>query len=261
MKVSVVALLACVSLLPAQSTVRVVGLSVVEDGLGLGDMKSVPSWVGEGGIRVLLAVKADARLIRLERSKSSITITDGTGKDLLAPKDGKSRRFSIGPFEMNNAVSADGHTMLVGVEAPGSPSSGGPKITLKGSLTVSVASGTKKASAKVKLKPGPVPIAGVSMKIDSVGTEEDFFTEKEVMAVTISMKGAAAKDFAGLRFLDASGKPIEARRTQSMSGMGMRKATYQFKVLKLDACRIELSTWSGRKLVAIPFALTATSPL
>ncbi len=261
MKTISLALLACASLLPAQASVRVAGLSVVEDGLGLDDLKSVPFWVGKGGTRVLFAVNADARVIRLERRESSITMTDGQGKDLLADKGGKSRRFSSGPFDMSNAVSEDGRTMFVGVEAPGAPSSSGSKIALKGVLVVSVATGTKTASAKVKLKPGPISIKGVTMKIDSVGKEKDFFTEKEVVAVQISMKGAAAKDFAGFRFLDAAGKPIEAKRTQSMSGMGNRSGTYQLSVAQLDECTIELSTWAGRKKVKIPFDLTTTSPL
>ena len=76
-----------------------------------------------------------------------------------------------------------------------------------------------------------------------------------------SMTGAAAKDFAGVRFLDAAGKPIEAKRTQSMSGMGNRSGTYQLSVAQLDECTIELSTWAGRKKVKIPFDLTTTSPL
>lgn len=257
MRTAFLSLVALASLLPAQPVVSIAGLSVMDDAIPFDELEHLPFWVGKGGTRVLLRVTSQKSMIELDHRKSTITITDGSGTDLLKAKDEKAARFSMGPFGMNNPVTKDRKTMVVGIEAP---RKGTGRITCKGTLAVAVAAGIKKASAKVALKPGPVPIQGATVKIESAGKEKNW-NDKEVFAVKLGFKGAAAKNFAGIRFLGNDGKAIKAERRESMSGMGMRSIKYELDVANLTSCTIELSTWDGRQVLQVPFTLQATSPL
>jgi len=245
----------------AQPTVSIAGLSVFDGAVPFDKFKHTPLWVGKGGTNVVLAVTggADARVIDLEERKSSITITDDQGNDLLAPKDGKKSRFRRGPFDMQNPVTADGKTMIVPVKAPGAAPRGG-KITFKGSLSVVTAAATKKHVAQVDLKPGPVALQGLEVRIESAKMDKDW-NDEAVFKVQVAMKGEAATGYAGIRFLDAAGKVIESRQSESMRGGRSRTIGFVVGKEKIASCALELSLWDGRKVVKVPFDLTVASPL
>lgn len=257
---ALVLLLACLTV-QAQPEVRLLGVSVMDDSIPFEDLKHLPFWVGKGEMGVVLGVSSGDgnAVIDLDDKKSTLAISDAKGNDLLVPADGKKPRFGRGPFEMSNPVTPDGKTLVVPIKTKRAPVKGG-SIRIKGSLDVVVAAGSRTHTAKTDLKPGPVALQGLTVHIKSAKVEKDW-NDEPVFKVQVSMKGAAARDFAGLRFLDASGKPLPAKQRESMSGMGARTIGYAMGDQAIQSCTIELKTWDGRKTIAVPFDLTVASPL
>ena len=243
----------------AQPSVKLMGVSVIDDTIPFGDLKHTPLWIDKGGVRLVLGVSGgDAALIDLDARKSKITGTDDQGIDLFEPKGGVKRRFGRGPFEMNNPVTADGKLLVVPVSAVRSVAKGRTG-TFKGTLQVVVASGTKTHTAEAAVAKGTSVFEGLDFKVSAAKMEKDW-DDTEVFKVEVSMKGAAAKNFASLRFLDAAGKEIKAAQRDSMSGMGQRSMGYVLDA-RVSSCTFELKLWDGRKSVPVPFEISIPSPL
>ena len=211
------------------------------------------------GVKLDVLVTSDeGGIIKLDDKKSKITkFADDKGTDLLKkPKDDDS--FGFGPIGPFSKVSKDSKAVLLSVDGKNVPAAGAKSVTLEGTLVLMVAKGKDVAKQEgVELKKGAgFKAGGVAFKIDAAG-KPDFGDAP--LQVTLSTKEGSK--VAGVRFLDAAGKDLDAKSAGS-SSMSFGDDTsyswnYDFKQ-ETKVATIEVSLWKGMVNVDVPVKVTVS---
>jgi hypothetical protein len=214
-------------------------------------------WVGSGsgpGVRLdVVATSDEGGIIKLDDKKSKITkFADDKGTDLLKKPAGSDDGFSgfgpIGPFAK---VSKDTKACLLSVDGKSVPAAGAKSIQLEGTIVLIVGKGKEVAKENVELRKGVgFKAGGVAFKIDSVG-KPDFGDA----AMQLQLSTKEGSKVAQVRFLDSTGKEIDAKPAGS-SSMSFGDDTsyswnYDFKQ-EVKAAAIEVTLWKGVANLDIP---------
>jgi hypothetical protein len=203
-------------------------------GPGYGDnRKELRPFNEEPGIAISLAIKMPpgTSLIKLDEDDCKLTaMTDDTGADLL--ENGR-----YGPFPK---TAQDGSAGMIEIESKLRPAAGAQFITAEGTLVFTASPGTKPTKiTKIKLEKGFAMKLGTSpVSIAEVATEEG------KMSIAFSMTRPVLDSIHDVRFLDAAGNALDARRTES-SSIG-------------DAATVVYSIASATKPVAFEFMMWQT---
>lgn len=199
----------------------------------------------EGTYITLAVTGGDKDIISFDDKQSSISLSDGT-KDLG------------GKFGMWNKISKDGKTMRVEVSSDNLPSPDTSKFTLKGELSMVMASKTEtKASESRTFKKGDnIELTEMfKFEVESIGKPK---WGDEPLEVTFKWK-RKIPELAAVRFYDGDGKLIESSDggSSSMGMLGKYTVTRSYKLKKKsDVLKIEMDLWSDAETVTVPVDLT-----
>ncbi len=214
-----------------------------------GDQSMRPFNYFSGTTVVLLATTPSGGLIRVnERATRITTFVDQRGKNLLVK--GEFNQPGLNPFTQ---ISSDGKAAMLEIFGGEIPTRGAQWISISGTLVFHVA--TKKQifrHANVKLEEGATITTGpVKFEIVRVGKPE---WGDEPLAITLGV-GQDLDGVAAIRFLDATGDPIEYRDGGTMSSrIGKKvdiKRTFRLtrSVVKLT---VEIDYWTDMTTLEVP---------
>jgi hypothetical protein len=146
----------------------------------------------------------------------------------------------------------DGTGGIIEVKSSGLPAAGATALLAEGSLSMTVASGTRKTRvANVSLKNDTKFMLGATSitiaEVEADG-ENQTFTLKLPRQVMAGIKNVA--------FFDAKGAPVEGRRTSS--GYMNDAAELGFSVkTPLKTLTLEFEAWQGLRTIKVPFNIKA----
>ncbi|MFQ5507054.1 MAG: hypothetical protein ACE5F1_19965 [Planctomycetota bacterium] len=210
--------------------------------------------VTETGTRLLVLVKsAKKTILGLENESRVDSMTDSEGKNLLPKQPEKKKPFSgfqnpaIEPFPK---ISKDGKLMAVKLKAPLSPKAGSASVKVDATLVVKVASGSEQRTSKgVKLAKGPVPMGEFNIEIVKAESKKNW-QKQEIFSVQVRLKGEASKAYKELRFLDSSGKSLEAIQRSSVTSFAAKTIDFELPKPASEAT-LELSLWRGLEVIPV----------
>jgi hypothetical protein len=200
----------------------------------------------------LLMESREASLVQAVKEKCVLAaFRDDKGTDLLAvkPKFGG----ALGAFPK---FAKDRRSCLLEVQSDALPAAGARALTVEGTLVFTVAGGEETVKAEgVKLAKGTSFKAGaLGVAVEGAGKPQ---WGDDPMEVTLQI-AAATDPVSRIRFLDASGQDLAARRTGSSSmrlgGAGTISWTYSFKKAA-DTATVEVTLWKDLKEVTVPVKL------
>jgi hypothetical protein len=211
---------------------------------------------GRHGTGVVLLLKSPMSIVSIDddRGESRLTsFTDDKGKDLT-----RSAKFENACFE-SSVISSDHTAALVRVMAPNTPMADATKVSVKGTLKVTLAADKKFVEVKnVILKKGEIKVPGYKLSIVGV-SEAKGFNGKPEFCVSIFADGGDASRLESIEFLDAAGKPINVQRRQGLSSGGNVDSLWSDYVFeqKSATATLRLNFWKDVKTV-VPVDITAT---
>ena len=146
----------------------------------------------------------------------------------------------------------DGTGGIIEIRSSGFPASGATALVAEGSLSMTVATGTRKTRVPtVQLKnDAKFMLGSTSITVAEVATdgEDQTFTLKLPRQVMTSIKNVA--------FFDAKGAPLDGHRTSS--GYMNDNAEMGFSVkTPLKTFTLEFEAWQGLKTIKVPFNVKA----
>jgi hypothetical protein len=146
----------------------------------------------------------------------------------------------------------DGTGGIIEIKSSGFPAAGATALIAEGSLSMTVASGTKKTRvANVALKNDAKFVFGsTSITMSEVETdgENQTFTLKLPRQVMTAIKNVV--------FFDAKGAPVEGHRTGSGYMNDAGELGFSVKT-SLKTLTLEFEAWQGLKTIKVPFAIKA----
>jgi hypothetical protein len=231
----------------AQSpTAEFSGVQFVARSYGAGNDTLRPFQLFDDGVKVAILVKSEAggiTALDLKKGSTIETFTDDKGTKLFKPSTFKN---GFGSFPK---ISNDGKAAIVTVEGTEVPAAGASIVQLKGKVGVTMA--TKKETVKggKVAADGKLACGSLSLtvkRLDKSGS--DMSVELETSEST--------EQIAEMRWLDAAGKVLEAKR-ESTSQMGFGgKVTYSESWnVKGSPATVEFVRWTDLKAVSVPFSL------
>jgi|GEM_PF-4901054 len=200
----------------------------------------------DDGVKVAFLVKqAAGGIIGVDTSQGTIeTFADDKGTKLQSEggfKDG------FGSFP---GVSKDGKAAMFTVEGTKAPAAGATSVTVKGKVTVNVA--TKKETVKGGAVAKAAKLTFKTLTLD-VKTLEKSGSETRV-EVNSSQKMDAIVE---ANWLDAAGKKLEAEDGgRGSSGFGGKMTWSRDWTVKGTPASVEFTGWTDMKSVSVPFAAT-----
>jgi hypothetical protein len=229
---------------PAQPQVSAVGIRVVGAGLGANGSE-LRAFNESPGTVVALAIQASAGagIVDIDSHASKLdAFSDDKGQSLL--EEGR-----VGSFPK---IAEDGSAALVEIEVRARPSAGAVSVRAQGSLTMTVANGSKpQRIANVRLEEnrtmrvGAATITITNAKVDDDSTNLTFGLTRSVL-----------NTIRAVRFFDAKGAAIESRRTGS--GYMNEKAELEYKATTKDpTVAVEFDVWQNPHAVKVPFNVQA----
>lgn len=224
--------------------ISAVGLRIV--GLGLGASGSELKPFNESpGTTVALAIVAPKGIgiVDIDDHGSKLdAFTDDKGQSLL--EEGR-----IGPFPH---ITEDGSAALAEVEVRARPSAGATSVSVQGTITMTLAGGTKPfKAANVKLD------ANQTFKIGTTTlTISDPKVQEDRTEFTVNLPRALLTSIREIHFYNAKNEPIEA--TRRGSGYFNEKAELELAAKTTDkAITIEFEIWQNLKTAKYPFNVQA----
>lgn len=227
----------------APPTVTVAGIRVVGQGFGEDGREAQP-FNESPGVALALAVQAaNGGIIAFDDDATALgEIADSEGNSLLD-------NASIWPFAK---LTKDGKTAVIEMKSQGVPAPGATHVTAKGTITVTIASGSK-----------PVKVPNVKIQNEAtlkVGTGsltvEDVSSDDSSTSFTLKGSRALFESVKSWKFLDAKGTELES----SDRGYGYSNDT-GFKTFQVPAntatVTVQMDVWQGMKPVAVPFDVKA----
>ncbi len=226
----------------ALPTVSVAGVRVVTPGLGEQGTE-IRAFNESAGTAIALFVKmpAGAGIVEVDSDKCTLTaLTDDTGANLL-----EEARFS--PFPK---VTKDGSAAEVEMEARARPSAEAKMLAAEGAIGLKSASGTKVQ------KVANLPVqAGKTFKVGTaVVTLGEVSAEGEQASVTLKLPRSVLLTIKEIRWKDAKGATVEARRTGSGWMNEDAEVSYQVPA-SLKTANLELDVWQNLKEQSVPFSV------
>jgi hypothetical protein len=220
--------------------VSAVAVRVVGPGLGANGSELRP-FNESPGTAIVLAVQASkgSGIVEIDSRGSKVeSFTDDKGQSLL--EEGR-----IGSFPK---VAEDGSVAMVEVEVRARPSTGSAAVTAQGTLAIMLAAGSKPTRASaVKLESGQTFKVGTATL-----TVSEAKVEEESTRITFGLTRTMLTTIKEIRFLDAKGAPIEARRAGS--GYMNEKANLDYEAKTKDkSVTIEFEMWQNPRVVKVPF--------
>ena len=224
--------------------VSVVGIRVVGVGLGANGSE-LRAFNERPGTAIAIAIQAPTGtgIVGIDDHASKLdAFSDDKGQSLL--EEGR-----IGPFPK---VAEDGSSALVEVEVQARPSSGAVSVTAQGSVTMTLANGSKpqrianvRLEATRTLKLGNATITITEAKADDESTQLTFGLARSVLTT-----------LRGVRFLDAKNEAIESHRRGS--GYINEKAELEYELKTKDkVVSVEFDVWQSLRSAKVPFNVQA----
>jgi hypothetical protein len=177
-----------------------------------------------------------------ERGSRVDSFTDDKGQSLL-----EEGRFGSFP-----KISEDRSAALVDVEVRGRPSAGATSVSVQGSVAMTLATGSKPTRIpNVRLAEGQTMKLGpttITVKRVTPGEES---TE-----VTLALSRTILNTISAIKFFDAKGEAIEARRT----GSGYMNDAAEVEMTmkgKANLVAVEFDVWQNMRAIKHPFNLSA----
>jgi hypothetical protein len=220
--------------------VSAIGLRVVGPGLGANGTELRPFNESPGTV-VVLAVQPSggSGIVDIDSRGGKVdAFADDKGQSLL--EEGR-----VGPFPK---VAEDGSVAMVEVEVRARPSAGAASVTAQGTLSMTLAAGSKPVRASgVRLESGHAfKVGTAAMTIGEAKVEE------ESTRITFGLARSVLTTIREVRFFDAKNAPIEARR--SGSGYMNEKANLDYEAKTKDkTVTIEFELWQNLRVVKVPF--------
>ena len=242
-------LLALPILHAAEPTVTLAGVQVVLDD-GEKDFDGFRTFNMQKGHCVALIVRSDGKtMVDFDEDKAKVTLGGAVGE---------------ANFFSNMAFSEDRLAMKLEFKTSDpvqTDANGGFKV--EGELPVVLASGKQETrSTPFEAKQGtavafPEGTEGMpTLKVKSIG-KPDFGDEEMEIEFTTDRR---INEFAGIRFYDKQGKPIEAEQGgsswMSFGNKGSGEVSYQFKTKQTDLI-LAVETWTGREEITVKVDLSA----
>jgi hypothetical protein len=225
---------------PATPQVSAAGIRVVGLGLGANGSELRPFNESPGTV-VVLAIQAPRGngIVEVDNRASKLdAFSDDKGTSLL--EEGR-----VGSFPK---VAEDGSAALVEVEVRARPSAGAASVTVQGSVSMTLAAGSKPVrAAGVRLETGQTFKVGTTTMTIGEAKVEDESTK-----ITFGLPRSVLITIREVRFFDAKNTPIESRRTGS--GYFNEKATLEFDAKTKDkTATVEFELWQNSRIVKVPF--------
>ena len=238
---------------PVKATVA--GVRVVRDSHGekFGGLSAFNTQ--KGATLALMLRSSQGAIIAIDSRESKLdSFTDDKGTKLDVK--GQFGRGGIGSFPR---ISDDGKAAVVEIQGGAIPAKGSVKLQAKGMLKVTVASDKKSIKSKpVKVGKDAVVKIGENYQFTMKKVGKPNFGDN-VLQIDLEIK-KRIDEVADIKFYTADGKPIEAKGAGSSSGgFGNNwTVTKSFSFAKKHASIIvELDYWSKKKILAVPFDISA----
>lgn len=249
-----VALLAAGPALAADPAIKVQvrGLRIVGEGYG-GEQGLQPFSSAPGVSLALLVTTSDGGLIEVDNDASKVEqLVDDKGTNLLTEP-----KYSMAGFSHMADVSPDGKAIMTEISGGTPPAKGASSVRAVGAIAIRTAREKKSHKAEnVAVKLDEKVAAGpITFAIKSIGRPD--WGDKPLR---ISLE--ANQDLgsvAGVRFLDAAGKEIEADQAGSMRmafGDSIQETRDFDLAQKVDQVTVEVTCWTDMKTVTVPFDVT-----
>jgi hypothetical protein len=222
----------------------VAGLKVIGSGLGANGSELEP-FHDHPGTFIALAIQPPkgSGIVAVDDDTSKLeAFTDDKGASLL--EEGR-----VGPFPK---VAEDGSAALVEVEVRGRPTAGAAALTVRGTLALTLANGSKATRvANLKLEDGQTfKVGTTTMTVNSAKAAD------ESTNVTFGLPRSVLQTLRETRFFDSKNQPLEARRTSS--GYMNQKAEVEFDVKTKDkVVTVEFELWQNARAIKAPFTVQA----
>jgi hypothetical protein len=233
---------------PAPSTppqMSAVAIRVVGPGLGANGTELRPFNESPGTV-VVLAIQPprSSGIVGIDDDESRLeAFSDDKGQSLL--EEGR-----VGPFPK---VAEDGSVGIAEVEVRARPSAGATSVTVRGTLAVTLAAGSKPVRvAAVRLEPNQTfKVAGTTMTINAAEAQE------EATKITLGLPRSMLNTIREVRFFDAKNAAIEGRRTGS--GYFNEKGNLELEAKTKDkTVTFEFELWQNPRVVKVPFNVEAS---
>lgn len=222
----------------------VAGIRVVGTGLGANASELRP-FNESPGTTVTIAIESPkgSGIVEIDDDASRLdSFADDKGQTLL--EEGR-----VGPFPK---VAEDGSAALVEVETRGRPSPGSASVTVQGTLSITMASGSKPVRVPaVKLQANQAfKVGATTMTIKEASADD------ESTKINIGLPRSILNSIREVRFFDAANAAIDAHR--SSSGYMNEKAEMEYELKTKDkTATIEFELWQNSRTVKVPFNLQA----
>ncbi len=218
---------------------RVVGVGLGANGSELRAFNERP------GTAVALAIQAPpgTGIVEIDAHASKLdAFSDDKGQSLL--EEGR-----VGSFPK---IAEDGSAALVEIEVQARPSVGAASVTAQGSLTMTLAGGSKpQRLPNIRLEANrPLKLGTATITITDATTEE------ESTKITFGLTRQVMNTIRTVRFFDAKSAPIEARRTGSGYFNDKAEMGYSAKTTE-KVVSVEFDVWQNLRVVKVPFTIQA----
>jgi hypothetical protein len=228
----------------AMPKVTVVGISIVGPGLGLDGKELRPLSQG-AGTRIALAARVSPpqRIVELDSDTSAVEVSDSGGHPL---------RMRIGH---SAEIAKDGSVALIEIEGSDLPATGAGKLTLRGSLAMSVASGTRTLKVpNVRLEQGrSIRLGSETVTLGEIEVGLGFLVPfKGTQRAVESIKSVLLRDAQGATGAHDWGN----RWARTSDYMGGVEVAFRLDSTTRDGS-LEFELWENRQKLAVPLDLTA----
>ena len=232
----------------APPEVVVAGVRVTGPGYG-DNRQELRPFNEEPGVALAIAIKmpAGTSLIKLDESNCKLTeVKDDTGLDLL-----ENGRWGSFP-----KTAEDGSAGLIEIDSKLRPAAGAQFITAEGTLVFTASTGTKPQKVvKIKLE------KGFAMKIGTSNvTLGEVTAEEGKQSIAFAMSRPMLESIHDIRFLDATGAPLDAHRTER-GYMGDNASVVYSLATATKPVAFEFLVWQTPKQQTLPFKIKANLSL
>ena len=223
--------------------ISVVGVRIVGAGLGK-NREEIRAFNERPGIAVALAIKMPAGqgIVELDEDNCILTsVTDDAGTDL-----GEQAEYGSFP-----KTSDDGSVGMIEIESRLRPAAAATAVLAEGTLVFSAAPGSKPTKiANVKLEKGK------TFKLGAATVTLAEVTPGEETSIELALPRSVLYSIRDVKFLDASGKPLEASRTSR--GYMNDDASIGYRITGAGAAvTMEFEVWQNLQQRKVPFKIKA----
>ncbi len=221
------------------------GIQMIARSYGTGNDALRPFQSFDDGVKVAILVKSETggiTALDLKKGSTIETFTDDKGTTLLKPSTFKN---GFGSFPK---ISHDGKAAIITVEGTEAPAAGASSIQLKGKVGVTMATTKETVKGGKVAAGGKLTCGSLSLSVKQL--------EKSGSDMSVELESSeSTEQIAEIRWLDASGKALEADRNgTSQMGFGGKVTYSQSWTVKGSPATVEFVRWTDLKAVSVPFS-------